>query len=668
MRKALLLLSVLAACKGGEDKPGATAKATAPAPADDPWSTTKSKAADIKDPALARLVELATNGPGKDKYPHADAVVALESDAITYKVDGTVVVKHHSIVKVIDPQRGKEKFADLHIPFDSERETLTIDLARTVNADGKPTVVSNDEVADIVPPHVAHATIYSGVRERVVTFPAVDAGSVIELQYTRTTKATPDSALGGVEMLGRWNPILERVVTVTAPTKVMPSFAVEGMKLEPKTSTSLDTKTWTFRLENLPDRQREMGSLSDEAVLPRLLYAFQGSWADVLKPVAERYLAKAVPAQMPAAITQQAAQIVEGATTDTEKAQRLYAFVAHDIRSIELPLGAAGYEPHAPEVVLQNKYADQRDKVGLLLALASTQGIKGKPVLVRMGKVPVVASVPTLAQFDRMLAKLDIGGKDVWLDPTDEYGQYGVAFAGQDNLVLPLDKGGAELGSRPALDPDSSVSSTKATFVLSANGDLAASYTYDLTGLYARDTSAEIRSLKGELLDRYFQQSAASMSGTALDKKHTVGDTQSVAGPITITHEVAVPGYAVAQAGMRVFELPPLTLGSAREAPDASLSTRKTPLFVGTPRTERSELSVQIPAGWKVAYVPPKLEGGAEGVKFSSMCEAAGQTVTCKGEIRLDRLVVPTESYGAFRDALTKLRAYERRVVLLTKA
>jgi len=30
--------------------------------------------------------------------------------------------------------------------------------------------------------------------------------------------------------------------------------------------------------------------------------------------------------------------------------------------------------------------------------------------------------------------------------------------------------------------------------------------------------------------------------------------------------------------------------------------------------------------------------------------------VTCKGEIKLDKLVVPTDKYTAFRDALTKLQ------------
>lgn len=655
----------LGACKGGdESKQSTKASSTKTAP-DDPWA--KKSSSDIKDPKLARLVELATNGPGKDKYPQADAIVALEQDDITYQSDGTVVTKHHSIVKLLDPQRGKDKYADLHIAYDSKRETLTIETARTVNPDGKAQAASKDEIGDIVPAILADATIYSDVRERVVTFPAVDTGSVLELEYTRTTKATPDSPLGGEEMLAQWNPVLERVVSITAPSGVTPKLAVEGQKLDPKTSNAGSNKVWTFKLENQPDRHPEMGSLVEAAVLPRLIYGFQPSWQKVVQPVAERFLKKAVPSPLPEAIKAEATKIVAGATTPADKAAKLYAFVAHDIRSIDLPLGWAGYEPHSPEVVLQNRYADERDKVGLLLALASSQGISGRPVLVRTGKVPVVSSVPTVAQFDRIIAKLDVDGKDVWLDPGDEQGQYGVAFAGQDNLVLPLDKGGSELGSRPPLDPSTSISSTKADYKLAANGDLEATYRYEMSGWYADRAQAELRPLKGELLDRFFQQAVGNVSPSAVDKSHEVGDTQSVTGSLNVKQQVSAPGYSTAQANFRVFELPELTLDVADDQPNAGLSTRKTSLWVGTPRTERGEITVQVPAGWKVTYVPPKLEGKAEGLTYSEGCEASGQTITCKGEIKLDKLVVPAEKYGAFREALTKLQAYERRIVLLTR-
>src|SRR5205085_1959656 len=103
-----------------------------------PWAKQEAPKADPKDPDLARMIELATGAPGTLEYPQADAVVALDRDDITLKPDGTVVEHHKSIVKILDAQRGKEKFADVHVPFDSKRENLTVAVARTVNSDGKP--------------------------------------------------------------------------------------------------------------------------------------------------------------------------------------------------------------------------------------------------------------------------------------------------------------------------------------------------------------------------------------------------------------------------------------------------------------------------------------------------------------------------------------------------
>jgi transglutaminase-like putative cysteine protease len=663
--KRYLYMAILAAaaCKSSD-----ASKSAPPKPeAADPWAKKSVDPKAIKDPDLAKMTELAQSGPGAAQYPQADAVVALDRDDITIKADQTIVVHHKQIVKLLDAQRGKGKFADVHIPFDSKRQTLTIDMARTVNSDGEARTASAEEIGNIVPSWLADATIYSDVRERVVSLPAVDKGSVIEIEYTRTTKPTPDSAYGGEQMLAQWDPVLDRTVTITAPAGVTPKLAVVGMKLDAKESSSGDTHTWTYHLENQPDQHPESGQPTDAAVLPRLVFGTQPSWSKVIEPVAARFLEKAIPQPLPAAVKAEADRIVAGATTDAEKAQKLFAFVAHDIRSVELPLGAAGYEPHSPEVVLQNKYADPRDKVGLLLALASAEGLSGRPVLVRSGKVDIVQSVPTIAQFDHIVAKLGVDHKDVWLNPANDHAQYDFVLAGQDSLVLPLEKGGSELGQRPADDPSKSVSHVTAQFALNAAGDLDATYKYEETGWYADRATSELRPLKGENLDKFFQRSAAELSASAVDKGHEVGDTNSVTGAFIASQKVSVPGYSAAQGNFRNFELPPVTLGFAEDAPSASLSKRKYPLWIGTPRTERADVSVQIPAGWKVAYVPPKLEGSADGVSYSSTCEAQGQTVTCHEEVKLDKLVLGTAQYAAFHDALSKLQAYERRVVLLTR-
>lgn len=662
MRIALVLVTAatLAACKGKQTEP-ATTKPGAAAAAARPEAPRDAAA------ELAKLVELAQGDADRKDFPDADSVVALDRDDITLQPDGTVVEHHRSIVKILDAQRGKEKFADIKIPFDARRQTLELITARTVTTDGKAHVTSAEEITDIVPPRVADATIYSDVRERVVSYPAVDSGSVVELEYKRITKPGPDASLGGAKLLGAWNPIRHREVTITVPAGTTPKFAVTGLELAPTRSNAAGGTRYTFTVKDQPDRHQESGAIHDASVLPRLVYGFQPDWNRVVQPIADRFLNAAVPAPLPEAVTAQAAKLVANATSDEDKARAIYKFVAHDIRSVDLPLGWAGYEPHAPDVVLSNRYGDDRDKVGLLLALCAASGLDGRAVLVRTGKVPVLDSVPTIAQYDRMIARLSVGGKDIWLDPSDENGQFGIAFAGQDNLVLPLERKGAEVGRRPPLDPSTSIAHTTATFTLSPNGDLEATYQHDLTGWYADRASGELRPLKGEHRVRYFQQAASGLSASAIAKSHEVGDTMSVSGPLKVAQRVTIPGYSEAQGKFRVFELPPSALDLTDDIPSASLAERKYPMWIGTPRTKKHDISVQVPAGWKVAYVPPELSGAVDGIKYTSKCEAIERTIKCQTEVAVDKLELAPDKYAGYRDALAKLRAYERRIVLLTK-
>lgn len=673
MKSRYLSVLLLTACGSSDPSPS---QVPAPAPMSGVASPGSGSAALTPVPPgadddLAAVTAVATAGH-KGKFPDADAYVALDRDDVTLGTDGSVTVHHKSIVKILDAQRGKEKFADVHIPFDATRDKLDLQVARTVNADGVPHVASPEEIGDIVPPQLADATIYADARERVISFPAVDTGSVVELEYTRTTKAGPDAASGGELALARWNPIGSRIVTITVPAgAAAPKLAVLGTTVTPTESTAAaGGHTTTYTISDLPDRHGEAGSAPDATTLPRLVYGFQPDWKAALAPFAARFLDVAVPATPNAAIKAEADALVAGiaATGPAARAAKIYAFVAQDVRSVELPLGTAGYVPHAPEVVLANRYGDPRDKVALLLALAAAEGISGTPVLVRTRHVKIEPSVPTVAQFDHLIGKLSIDGKDTWFDPNEASGRYGVALAGQDNLVLPLARGGAELGARPPLAPETSASHTTAKLALAADGSLDARYTYSLTGRFATETIDALRPLAGENLARYFQKMAGGVAAGAIDAGHEIGDLSNVTGALEISHHVTVPGYAQAEGSVRVLELPPVSLDDAQYAPGTGLSERKTSLFVGTPRLQTSDVTVDLPAGWKVSYVPPEQTGTADGVTFTEKCSAAGQTVTCHREISLSQLEIGTEQYGAFRDAFAKLHAYERRIVVLTKA
>jgi len=317
--------------------------------------------------------------------------------------------------------------------------------------------------------------------------------------------------------------------------------------------------------------------------------------------------------------------------------------------------------------VLANRYGDSRDKASLLLALAAAQGISGNVVLTRTGHVPVLSGVPTVAQFDHLLVALDLDGHEVWLDPSDENGQFGLAYAGQESLSLKLAPAVSEPFVRPAHAPAESVARVNVRLALGQNGDLDADYRYELSGYYATRASDTLRPLEGEPLARFFQSAAIGVAATALDRSHRVGDTRTVLGAISVSQRVLAPGYAPAQAQFRVVELPSIPLSLADDVPSPSLSTRNDPLYVGVPRSSDVELTLQVPPGWRVAYAPPKLDGTALGIAYTSECRAAAQSVTCHNHVALDQIVVPSESYPGFREALSRLNGYDRRVVLLTR-
>jgi hypothetical protein len=624
----------------------------------------------VRADELAPLVALARGGPGAKEFPEADALVSLDRDDIRLEADGGVTLHHRSVVKLLDAQRAKEKFADVHIPYDTRREALTIVHARTVNADGTVHPASAEEISDILPPQLVGATMYSGLLERVISFPAVDRGSVVELEYVRVTRSTPDAARGGEEALATWDPVAVRTVTLTAPRGQPVRFSVEGMVLAPDESEDAraGTHTWTFTVRDSPDRHPESGTPADAAFTPRLVYSFLPDWPAAARPVAGRYLSAMASAALPAAVKTRSAELTAGAGDDLERARRLFAFVAHDIRSVDVPLGWAGYAPDAPEAVLARRYGDGRDKVGLLVALCAAAGIAGTPVLVRTGGVPVVESVPTVAQFDQMIVRLSVAGRPpLWLDPLDEHGQFALGFAGQDNLVLPLVADGGAPVVRPPLAADSSLAHASQDYVLRSNGDLDARQSYAVSGWFARAASERLRALKGENLQRYFQQLAAEFSPAALDAEHQVGDLESVSGPIAIAQHIAVPGYAPAQGRFRVFELPPSAVPFL-DLPDASLDQRKYPLWLGTPRTLVQDVTLALPAEWTVVYAPAAIERSVPGLRYRSSCKVAGPRLTCHSELAVERLQIAGAAYQALHRTMAERDDYRRRVVLLQRA
>jgi hypothetical protein len=99
------------------------------------------------------------------------------------------------------------------------------------------------------------------------------------------------------------------------------------------------------------------------------------------------------------------------------KVKALYEYVSRNIRYVSLSFGLGRMQPHAASEVLANGYGDCKDKNTLLAALLDAEGIPLDFVLIG-SKLKLDPDIPAPSQFDHVITRVPVDGKEIWLDST----------------------------------------------------------------------------------------------------------------------------------------------------------------------------------------------------------------------------------------------------------
>jgi tetratricopeptide (TPR) repeat protein len=174
-----------------------------------------------------------------------------------------------------------------------------------------------------------------------------------------------------------------------------------------------------------------------------------------------------------AAVEKKMAELTRGATTQQEKARRIYDFVARNIRYVSLSFGVGRFQPHAATEVMAGSYGDCKDKHTLLAALLRAAGMTSYPVLIGSER-KLDEDVPSPAQFDHVITAALIDKEWVWLDSTAEIAPYGlILYQLRDKqAVLAADDAGGGLRKTPAAAPVKNTVTTTVEGKVSESGAL----------------------------------------------------------------------------------------------------------------------------------------------------------------------------------------------------
>jgi hypothetical protein len=298
------------------------------------------------------------------------------------------------------------------------------------------------------------------------------------------------------------------------------------------------------------------------------------------------------------------------ATTEREKAERLFGWVQSNLRYVAIYLGLDGFRPHKTEDILENRYGDCKDKSVVLAAALREAGIEASLTLVRtsdVGRIP--DALPGPGYFNHLIVQAIVDGDTTWLDPTCASCSFGVLPSGDQGAdALVIRDGERSLTTLPSNAPRPNRWDVSTRVSLSAAGDAAVTTTLELDGFYASFVRDRLTHREGKSKrDVAAEILGDCLADASIEEIRVTGDDAS-ADIVTIELTCTIPGMVDADRTVSFVRavLHPVNF----DLPDCG--GRQYPVDLGHPRTSRYEVTFTLPDGWSAPEVPESgaIEGG----------------------------------------------------------
>jgi hypothetical protein len=539
--------------------------------------------------------------PGHAAYPEAGALILLDRKVVTVDKNNSTTLDRYLVVKIFE-DRGRDDFGEITQRFNKEGQTVEVLEACTHKPDGSIVKPEARAISDVSAPEVAGAMAYTNAMLKVVSFPALEPGAVIEYHVrVKPKKSAKEDGFSGTMIFGGFYPALRREFTLVVPKGVAFTHAWSQDGAEPVVETLPTGISYRWTATNTPQIFHEAAMPDIERLVPVLSYSSYKDWKQVAAKLRKEFDKGRVasPAVKKFSDSLAAGKSEEGA------ARAIFLFVTQKVRSIWLDYGDAGYETHKAADVLAWRYGDCRDKNRLLISLLDAQGIAATPVaLNRSTDVP--GGVPSPDAFDWLATMATVDGSPMLFDPFAEcriYGTISTEDAGVDALLI--DTASTQLTRSPGAGPNPyDRAATTAELSLDLNGDLSGTVTTTAGGIYDNALRVPWRDRTPTDRERALAQTASSIKTGAKIDSFWFSDLSDLTAPATAGFHFIAPRYAVTQKGELSMRVPTPAVVGEELFGITSSSRRSNPVETKPARSYTYTCSIRLPQGVKVDILP----------------------------------------------------------------
>jgi tetratricopeptide (TPR) repeat protein len=593
--------------------------------------------------------------------PSAGEDVEVLADLTVTKVfpNGLSSRTHQQVLRALTA-RGVDMARVQSVQYSPDRQVVRVERARIFKKDGSIIESKSDGERSVSEPWYG---LYYDVRARMVSFPQLAAGDVVEL-VTRTDDSGSNffaDYFGDFSYLQSTQ--VRRVSDYVLLGPAGRTFYAQATPLPGLKHTegrSQDGGTWQrWTAQDVPKLVPEPSMPGYSELLAYVHISTYKTWDDV-----GRFYWGLVKDQLRVTddIRKAANEAVAGIPESDEQARiaAVYDFVVSRTRYVGLEFGINSFKPYPVETILNRRFGDCKDKASLMHAMLEALGIDSRLTLLRMRRLGELQNGPaSLAVFNHAI--LYVPKYKLFLDGTAEF--HGSSELPSDDRgadVLVVEPGGnSQFFRTPDASPADNTDETRmsaqlredGSATLHVNAHARGTWTAELRRTY--EPAAERKKRAEEQLARAV---LPNLKVTAID----VSDPHDIEKPFETKLEATANEFA--HKSGRGLTFAPFGQKQSFVEAYAQLSTRMLPEQLPAPQKTVIESQIELPRGWSAMLPKGAQEEGPQGAFRVSYALEQGK-VTARLELTLKGGKLQPADYAAFRGFLTRLDSALRRTV-----
>jgi tetratricopeptide (TPR) repeat protein len=588
---------------------------------------------------------------------HSQESYVVEKLRTSYRFenDGTGRREIYARIKV-QSEAGVEQWGQLVWGYNSANEKIEVPYVRVLKADGSKIAASPDAIQDLSIPLEKEAPVYTDYRQKHVTVPGLRPGEELEYDFVTVTHTALAPGQFWMEHdFAQSGTVLDEQLELDVPKE-------RAIKL--KTKPGNDPKitetngrsiyTWTSshiepdETDKEKDKDKKKEKPKKEPDPPAVQMTTFASW----EQMGHWYAGLEKDRRQPnAEIRAKATALIAGKTTDLDKIQALYDYVAPNFRYISLSFGVGRFQPHSAEDVLHNEYGDCKDKHTLLASLLEASGYHASSVLINSGR-KIDADVASPSQFDHVFTMVPLGKEEVFMDSTTEVAPFRLlapVLRDKQALIIPQE-GTPHLEKTPADPPMMNRQFSEVNGKVTELGKLEAHVRYEMRG----DTELYMRMLfrhvpRNKWTDWVKSISAYSGLGGEVSDLN-VSDPAATHEPFKLDYKISAANF-FDWSKKKADLMLPLSQISMAEANDDDDTD---PVKIGSPVEYVYRLRLEFPAKYS-ERAPLPFSMKRDYARYEARYKVEGTVFTAERDLTTSINEVPAarnSDYIAFRRAV----------------